>query len=90
MKLLQCKKCLHVFSITTEVRGCDCGEAKGKYLEDGLHAVYTGDATPLGFANSSFVWAKDYQPDEGAGENFIAFVIPKVCKTFIKQSNLNI
>lgn len=45
---------------------------KGKYLDDGLYAEYTGDsAVPLGMANNSLVsaiksWqkgAKNYNPD---------------------------
>lgn len=84
MKLLRCNKCFDVFSITYEERTCSCGESKGKYFEDGLHAKYSGDATPLGFANPSFRAAITNQPEDDWGEGFEAFVIPKKCKTFVK------
>ena len=41
---------------------------------------------PLGFANGSLVDAIKNQPVESdKGEAFRAFVIPKACKTFIKE-----
>ena len=85
MKLLRCNKCGHIFNLTTEKkRTCSCGESSGKYYEDGLHAVYSGDCIPLGFSNHTLSMALSSQPDEGWGKNFEAFVIPKVCKTFTK------
>lgn len=85
MKLLKCNKCYHVFSLTYDERTCDCGETSGKYYEDGLHAKYSGDATPLGFANNSFRAAIQNQPEDGWGETFEAFVIPKECNTFKQE-----
>jgi hypothetical protein len=64
-----------------------CGKCKGHYI-DGIYAVYSGDcAVPLGFANSTLVKAVNNQPQSGMGENFTAFVIPKICETFIKKEN---
>jgi hypothetical protein len=88
MKLLRCNKCLDVFSIHYDVRECSCGETSGKYFEDGLHAIYKGDCTPLGFANGSFRQAIHNQPEKGWGEDFTAFVIQKECDTFKKVDKL--
>ena len=85
MKLLFCLKCQDLFKLDFAVRKCNCGACSGKYLEDGLNAVYSGDkAIPVGFANNTFVSAIKNQPEDGWGSLFNAFVIPKVCKTFKK------
>ena len=39
-------------------------------------------AVPIGFANSTLVRAVHNQPKDGMGENFTAFVIPKICSTY--------
>jgi len=89
MKLLVCNKCYDVFNIVRkEERSCSCGESKGRYHEDGLHAYYIGDATPLGFSNFSYLDALENQPESGMGEKFEAFVIPKKCPTFKKRVSL--
>lgn len=85
MKLLMCKKCKDVFRLFEFTRSCKCGSVSGKY-SDILNAEYSGDdAIPIGFANSTLLDALDNQPEEGMGEKFIAFVIPKKCDTFIKK-----
>ena len=83
MKLLLCKECQDIVRlIQNEKRVCKCGKVGGKYTDD-LNAVYFGEmAIPIGFANSTLVKAVQKQPDNGIGENFTAFVIPKVCSTY--------
>jgi hypothetical protein len=84
MKLLFCKNCCDVISLTPEEeRFCKCKNVHGKYT-DSLNAVYSGDAIPIGFNNNTFAYALKNQPDNGMGENFDAFVIPKKCDTFRK------
>jgi len=43
-------------------------------------------AITIGFANSSLIKAINNQPLNGMGENFTAFVIPKICPTFKQVS----
>lgn len=85
MKLLFCRTCNDIFSLSPKEKACACGKARGAYDRDLLHAWYSGTcAIPLGFVNSSFDEAIGAQPEHGLGERFIAFVIPKVCPTFRK------
>ncbi len=65
-------------------RTCNCGKSKGMYL-DIINAKYSGPCIPLGFINESFLQAIKYQPEEGLGRRFAAFIIPKQCDTFIKE-----
>jgi hypothetical protein len=82
MKLLFCRKCEDLFRLTKEERFCSCGEIWGRYLDDGLHAEYSGEnAVPLFIANGSFVQAVLDRPHSGKGSIFIAGVIPEVCDT---------
>jgi len=83
MKLLLCKECQDIVRlIQDEKRVCQCGKVGGKYT-DNLNAIYFGEmAVPIGFANSTLVKAVHKQPENGMGENFTAFVIPKVCPTY--------
>ena len=85
MKLILCKKCQDVVRLVEEqTRHCKCGECGGYYFDE-INAVYWGEyASPLGFDNSSLVYAINNQPQEGMGERFDAFVIPKQCPTFKK------
>lgn len=89
MKLLYCKKCHDIFRIySDEFRLCNCKESGGKYVSE-LKAVYFGNyAIPLGLDNWSFGMALQFQPFEGDGKKFDAFVIPKTCSTFIKVDKL--
>jgi len=82
MKLLYCNTCGDTFGLSYTTKTCQCGECGGHYERDGLNATAYGNATPLGFANSSFKDARETQPEWGAGREFTAFVIPKVCPTF--------
>jgi len=89
MKLVLCTECHDVFKLDYLMRTCKCGLCRGKYLDDGLNAVYSGiTAVPLGFANTSLIEATDNQPDEGMGEEFVAFVIPKACPTMERHDAL--
>lgn len=86
MKLIYCPECHDVVKLDYGERACECEKSWGSYEDDGLHAVYSGLAVPLGFANSTLVQAIKNQPGEGMGERFEAFVIPKSCPTFKKES----
>jgi hypothetical protein len=85
MKLLLCSECNDIFNLTLQEKSCSCGKTKGKYLPDMLHAIYQGSGIPIGFNNKSFILAMTFQPEQGMGEEFSAFVIPKNCETFKKQ-----
>lgn len=86
MKLLFCKNCQDLIRLIASNRSCLCGKTSGHY-DDDLNAVYEGDfAVPIGFLNSSFSKAIQNQPQDGKGEIFKAFVIPKDCPTFKKFS----
>lgn len=84
MKLLLCLECNHIFNLSYREKSCSCGKIKGQYI-DKLNAVYSGDsAVPLGIDNYSLARAIKYQPEEGLGERFVAFTIPKRCPTLVK------
>jgi len=82
MKLIFCPDCQDVISLrqTENYRTCVCGRSGGRYINS-LGAELTGKAIPVGFANSSFSDALNNQPENGQGELFVAFVIPKNCLT---------
>lgn len=81
MKLIYCPHCHNIVKLCRRVTTCECRLSHGAYLDD-LNAVYSGDAVPLGIANSSFIDALRNQPASGDGMRFEAFVIPKKCSTF--------
>jgi len=81
MKLLYCNTCKDIVKLSYTTKTCQCGETGGNYEPDGLHAKYYGDCKPIGFANNTFKTARECQPAFGAGFEFTAFVIPKVCPT---------
>lgn len=83
MKLILCAYCSDVVKGHFKPRECKCGMSGIQYLNQ-IDAVYWGEAIPLGFANSSLQAAALDQPESGMGEEFTAFVIPKVCPTFKK------
>jgi hypothetical protein len=83
MKLLYCKSCHDIFNLTGNKKTCSCQKSAGYYIND-LDAIYSGDAIPLGFSNSSFTDALKKQPEVGPGKHFVAFIIEKNCKTFKK------
>ncbi len=65
-----------MFSITTHIRKCDCGAVSGIYI-DALNATYSGDATLIGFKNTTFLDSL-----KNVGTDFTAFTIHPDCKTF--------
>lgn len=82
MKLILCPVCHDIVRLTHKKRYCVCNSSWGYYEDDGLNAVYGGSSKPLGLLNKSLYQALMNQPEEGAGECFEAFVIPKSCPTF--------
>lgn len=84
MKLIFCKECCSVISLSLEEKRCDCGKSGGKYYPDGVDATFFGPAIPLGFNNVGFKFALNNQPFRGIGRNFEAFVVPENCKSFKK------
>lgn len=82
MKLIFCKECCSVFSLSFIKKTCDCQKSWGLYESDGLNAKFGGEAIPIGFGNSSFAYALKNQPQKGMGCDFSAFVIPIECSTF--------
>jgi hypothetical protein len=84
MKLILCKNCSDVFKLDNELRTCKCKKSFGLYITD-IYAEYNGEfAIPLGIVNSDLKTAIYNQPNEGLGERFDAFVIPKNCETCVK------
>ena len=88
MKLIFCLECADVVLLRLlpegEYRSCDCGQSKGRYINN-VDAEIFGSAVPIGFANRSFSLAVMSQPESGEGESFTAFVIPKECPTVVKK-----
>jgi len=89
VKLLFCPVCQDVIKLGKDKkRFCECGESAGHYLEDGINANIYGRAIPIGFQNKSFVDALHYRPEDGWGEKFKAFVIPRECDTIHEPNKL--
>lgn len=85
MKLIFCTECRDVVNLARCMpRQCLCGKSGGQYT-DNVNAEYYGPAVPMGFANSSFMRAVSSQPLRGSGKEFVAFVIPEECSTFVKR-----
>lgn len=85
MKLIQCRECGDVYSLSHQRKCCTCTATSGWYEDDGLHAVATGPATLIGFHNTRFREAKldaSIDPDPTRGKRFEAFVICDPCPTF--------
>ena len=82
MKFIFCPHCHDIRRLFHgTVTSCQCGKSSGQYLADGVQAKLWGDAIPLGILNDSFVAAVRARPEEGKGERFEAFVIPRDCPT---------
>ena len=93
MKLLLCRECGDVFSLSRKDKKCSCGQSSGHYT-DHLNATITGPSIPIGFANHSFIKSLKMQEIENAyqqdptcckGVEFTAFFIPEVA-TSIKRT----
>ena len=81
MKLIFCPTCEDVVRLELEDRRCLCGESSGHYEEDGLHAVISGPAVPLGFDNRDFRKALSVEPGTERGTKFDAFIISRQART---------
>lgn len=58
MKLLFCRDCNDVRKLHRHVVSCHCGQARGRYLDDGWHAEVWGErAEVIGLSNSDIVKA---------------------------------
>lgn len=70
MKLLLCETCGDVVKLKSDLTACSCGKAKGKYLEDGWHAVKNNHAILIGLNNNHLraaIYSKnDSNPSIGA------------------------
>lgn len=80
MKLIFCPKCQDMFKLQKHMRYCMCKKSYGKY-NGLLDASIGGEAIPIGIANRSFAAALTFRPEDGLGEEFTAFVIPRKCRT---------
>jgi len=87
MKLIYCRECGDVISLTSKEQSCRCGKARGAYT-DTRNAWYSGKAVPLGFDNPDFFATIDNQPTQGMSKFFNAFVVPENCATFKKRENV--
>jgi hypothetical protein len=52
MKMLLCPECGDVRKLGSSETRCECGKSWGKYLEDGLRAVYGGESIIIGLDNN--------------------------------------
>lgn len=53
MKLLYCPDCGHVFSLSFNLRSCDCGKVVGRYDTNGESAEVNGAGFALAIGNGS-------------------------------------
>lgn len=56
MKLMFCSSCNSVFNLSYKLKSCDCGEVKGKYM-DNVNAVTNGKGHTLAIGNGSLMKA---------------------------------
>jgi hypothetical protein len=54
MKLLFCERCADVFKLGFELKSCDCGHVKGKYINN-TYAVTNGNGINLAIGNGSLM-----------------------------------
>lgn len=76
MKILYCMNCRDIIKLRQKQKECECGHSGGIYT-DNMNIKYWGQAIVIGFDNRSFYNALANQPQEGLGESFSAFVMPK-------------
>ncbi|MCK9439726.1 hypothetical protein M0Q39_06735 [Patescibacteria group bacterium] len=62
------------------MRYCKCGKSYGQYT-DNINAEINKEAIPIGFSNSTFIYALLNRPETGLGKEFCAFVIPNHCES---------
>lgn len=75
MKIVHCLKCGDLVRLTMRTRKCRCRKSGGRYLKDGLHAEYFGDARVLGMLNHEWRESRWNPPTEPYVQNFRWFVI---------------
>lgn len=82
MKLVFCPECEDVKKLEIDTPTfCHCGRSWGRYLTDGLHAEYGGDAILLALGNTSLIKAvakelAGQRRIDGLGFKIEAWVIP--------------
>lgn len=74
MKLLFCDECGDVIVLKKEPGSCKCGHSSGRYLQDELHAVYTG-GIPLALNNNSLKFTLDNYHKIGHGFSLDAWSV---------------
>jgi hypothetical protein len=85
MKLLLCTHCQDVFKLSHQERRCECGATRGRYLEDGHHAVYSGPGVPLGLDNIDLSQRiRDWQEDILAEPRINCWIMNKYYARFKK------
>ena len=88
MKLLYCPKCDSMFNLKrNKLSVCECGKSGGKY-NTVRNAVFFGEPILVGFANLSFVHAVKSRNTKKFGTEFVAFTIPDVCDTFVRDESI--
>lgn len=63
MKLLLCPYCYDVFKLAYDVRQCECGRVKGRYLLDGHRAETNGNGINLALDNTQLLPIAGHQLD---------------------------
>ncbi len=95
MKLFLCRKCKDVVRCFYKERTCKCGESSGKYLENGVEAIFRGkNCVPLGMDNNAIAKAVQMAdienkhqktPTTCSGVDFKTFVILDCSTTILKR-----
>lgn len=76
MKVLIADCCSSLVRLDYHVRTCECGQAGGRYLEDGLHAEYWGDETRMmGISNGEWREARNFPPVRPYQTDYTWFLI---------------
>ena len=88
MKLLYCTECHDIVLLTYNLRHCECKKCYGFYADE-INAIFCGPGVCVGFNNKSFLDALRNQPEEGMGECFEAFIIPKTVSSIRKVDDID-
>lgn len=82
MKLIFCKVCEDVVRLDRKERTCECQSCGGRYLSPVLAEYWGESAVPLSIDTESLKMAVSQRPENGRGNEFVAFVIPHQCPTY--------
>ncbi len=82
--LLYCKSCQCIFSLSKDMKQCDCGNSKGFQISK-REAKYWGNAVPMVIASRDFKGNIESQPESGDGKANTIFVISKKNINIVKQ-----